>query len=213
MRYFICSDNRQQGPYSAEELLEHGLSSESLVWAEGMEQWTPAWKVQELRDILGGRKPQNAVTPPPPPQETEAETHEGEDEAEEACYEPERKTRFSGKLMSVAAVAVAVLVLAFTCPGREQHRDAVASEINSAVGDVSGASGAFGILGDAFMSGIVSMVVGRMLDVDNYLVFSVGTIHYGGKSRAVSFGILNHVFAFDAGYLQKSLENGDDIVE
>lgn len=213
MRYFIDSGNRRQGPYSAEELLEHGLSSGTLVWAEGMEQWTPAWKVRELRDVLEGRKSQDTVTPPPPPQETEVETHEDGDDAGDAGHEPERKTRPGGKVMAVAAVAVAVLVLVFTCPGREQHRDAVVSEINSAVGDVSGTSGAFGMLGDAFMSGIVDMMVGQVLDVDSYLVFSIGTIHYGGRSRAVSFGILSHVFTFDAGYLQKSFENGDDIVE
>lgn len=213
MRYFIYSGNCQQGPYSAEELLEHGLSSGTLVWAEGMEQWTPVWKVQELRGILGGGKSHDAVTPPPPPQETEVEAHDDEDDAGEAGYEPERKTRPGGKVMAIAAVVVAVLVLVFTCPDREQHRDAVVSEINNAVGDVSGTSGAFGMLGDVFMSGIVDMMVGQVLDVDSYLIFSIGTIHYGGKSRAVSFGILSHVFTFDAGYLQKSFENGDDIVE
>ena len=36
MRYFIYADNRQQGPFSVSELMERGLSSETLVWAEGM---------------------------------------------------------------------------------------------------------------------------------------------------------------------------------
>lgn len=66
MRYFIYADNRQQGPFSVSELMERGLSSETLVWAEGMEQWTPAWQVRELKDAMEGKAQPGPVPPPLP---------------------------------------------------------------------------------------------------------------------------------------------------
>ena len=52
MEYFIYKDNKQQGPFTVEQLAGMGLRSETLVWREGMEQWTPAWQVEELKDVL-----------------------------------------------------------------------------------------------------------------------------------------------------------------
>ncbi len=67
MEYFIYKDNRQQGPFTTEQLSAMGLTSETLVWREGMEQWTPAWQVQELRDAIAGKANTSGTTTPPPP--------------------------------------------------------------------------------------------------------------------------------------------------
>lgn len=56
-----------------------------------------------------------------------------------------------------------------------------------------------------FASGVVNMAVSQFLDVDNYYLFSIGTINIEGKSRAVSFGILSHVFTFDNDYIREAL--------
>jgi hypothetical protein len=52
MKYFIVENNKQSGPFSIYELKDKGITSETLVWAEGMTDWTPAWKVDELRAFL-----------------------------------------------------------------------------------------------------------------------------------------------------------------
>lgn len=81
MRYFIYADNRQQGPFSVSELMERGLSSETLVWAEGMEQWTPAWQVRELKDVMEG-KAQPGPVPPPLPFEPSARAESASGQAD-----------------------------------------------------------------------------------------------------------------------------------
>lgn len=180
MRYFIYADNRQQGPFSVSELMERGLSSETLVWAEGMEQWTPAWQ--------GGG----------------SGTSGRADAAEEIIYEPRRR-HIGGRVAGIVVAVVIAFALTVTCPTREQHCEAVAGEISAAISQSNGASGFWGMFSNIFASGVVNMAVNQFLDVDNYYLFSIGTINIEGKSRAVSFGILNHVFTFDNDYIREAL--------
>ena len=60
MKWFIAENGKQTGPLQESELLAHGLTVNSLVWHDGMEQWTRAAQVPELYHLLG-------ITPPPPP--------------------------------------------------------------------------------------------------------------------------------------------------
>ena len=53
MEFFIIDRNGQQaGPFSFDQLVQKGISPETLVWRQGMADWTPAWKVEELRAVL-----------------------------------------------------------------------------------------------------------------------------------------------------------------
>jgi membrane protease subunit (stomatin/prohibitin family) len=62
--FFVAVDGKQTGPFDAaglQRLLAAGqLKSETLVWKEGLAQWTPAGQVTELAGIL-------ASAPPPLP--------------------------------------------------------------------------------------------------------------------------------------------------
>jgi membrane protease subunit (stomatin/prohibitin family) len=62
--FFLAQGGQQAGPFDLTQLQEearHGrLSRETLVWRQGMEQWTPAAQVAELNSILG-------QVPPPLP--------------------------------------------------------------------------------------------------------------------------------------------------
>lgn len=61
MKHFYVTDeyNQQKGPFTAEELKGKGISQESMVWTEGLENWVQAKDISELRAIL--------ITPPTPP--------------------------------------------------------------------------------------------------------------------------------------------------
>lgn len=236
MRYFIYVDNRQQGPFSVDELVGRGLSSETLVWAEGMEQWTPAWQVKELKDVIEGKVKPGAV-PPPLPHEQAAKAEESApkadssqnngtdesrgaaysaagdvgggrrkvaDDVEEIIYEPRRR-HIGGRVVSIVIAVIIAFALTVTCPTREQHCEAVAGEISQAISQSAGSSGIFGMFTNVFASGVVNMAVNQFLDVDNYFLFSIGTINVDGKSRAVSFGIFNHVFTFDDDYIRQAV--------
>ncbi|MEM8586239.1 MAG: DUF4339 domain-containing protein [Bacteroidota bacterium] len=61
--YYIVIDNEQKGPFPAEELMAKGATAESLVWKEGMGDWTPLSQVGELQALL----PKATPPPPPPP--------------------------------------------------------------------------------------------------------------------------------------------------
>lgn len=53
MEFFIIDRNGQQaGPFSFDQLVQKGISPETLVWKQGMADWTPAWKVEDLRAVL-----------------------------------------------------------------------------------------------------------------------------------------------------------------
>jgi len=63
IKYYIAVGNKPEGPYSPEELLNHGLKMDSLVWSEGMADWIQAGKVPELAELLFSRTP--GQCPPP----------------------------------------------------------------------------------------------------------------------------------------------------
>jgi hypothetical protein len=63
-KYYIVIDGTQQGPFSAEELKEKGVTSQSLIWTEGMDNWTEAKNIKALNEVI-------KITPPPIPQQSE----------------------------------------------------------------------------------------------------------------------------------------------
>lgn len=48
----IDANGRQIGPIEAKELSKHGLTTETLVWRPGFNQWIPVSQVPELMTIL-----------------------------------------------------------------------------------------------------------------------------------------------------------------
>ncbi|WP_017626147.1 SPFH domain-containing protein [Nocardiopsis chromatogenes] len=65
-QWYVGADGRQMGPFGAEQLqgmaAQGTLTQETLVWSEGMAQWTAAGQVPQLANLFG------AVPPPLPPQ-------------------------------------------------------------------------------------------------------------------------------------------------
>jgi hypothetical protein len=61
MKKYYYSDGQQQfGPLSKKELKSNNITKETLVWYDGLKDWTKAGEVEELADLF-------PVTPPPPP--------------------------------------------------------------------------------------------------------------------------------------------------
>ena len=55
MKYYIAENGQQAGPFEPNELLLHGLTANSLVWCEGMANWTSASQIPELMALLSGQ--------------------------------------------------------------------------------------------------------------------------------------------------------------
>lgn len=52
MNYFMIINGQQAGPFPKEELLQHGLTRDTPVWTEGMQDWRPAGQIADLQDLF-----------------------------------------------------------------------------------------------------------------------------------------------------------------
>jgi hypothetical protein len=63
--YFFLTGKEQNGPFTIEQLEGKGLNNETLIWAEGMDNWQ---KLKDIPELVQTLKPKSI--PPPPPTET-----------------------------------------------------------------------------------------------------------------------------------------------
>ena len=63
MEYWIIVDRRHAGPYSAWQLIDAGLKGDTLVWCEGLTEWTPAEQIEELASMMRIRDTSAATAP------------------------------------------------------------------------------------------------------------------------------------------------------
>jgi hypothetical protein len=70
-QYFFNDGTAQQGPFTLEELKAKNILATTPVWYEGLDQWTTAGQVEELKDVIQQAPP--VVQPTVPPVETKSE--------------------------------------------------------------------------------------------------------------------------------------------
>ena len=58
--FYYLDEKEQKGPFCIDQLKTVGLKPDTLVWADGLENWKPVKDVEELKGLL-------KRTPPPPP--------------------------------------------------------------------------------------------------------------------------------------------------
>jgi hypothetical protein len=63
-KYYVHDGQRERGPFSIEELSSELIDKETPVWYEGLESWTLAGNVAELKYLF--EKPSQVVPPPLP---------------------------------------------------------------------------------------------------------------------------------------------------
>ena len=57
-KYFYSVGKEKHGPFSLDELKNIDINKDTLIWFEGLEDWTPASELQEMTPIL-------ELSPPP----------------------------------------------------------------------------------------------------------------------------------------------------
>ncbi len=163
MNYFILNNGQQEGPYAPHELLQHGLKSEALVWTEGMADWEPAWKVEELRPLLRQQANGGTATPPPiPNSNTQQGSHPGsippeytteagvdglQSEDAQPFKEDPYTTLASGQELVAdqkpkgkpwgkiigAILIVLLIIMAVSNPSSDDHKQAIRKQITEAI--------------------------------------------------------------------------------
>ncbi len=198
MNYFIIINGVQQGPFTVAELQERHIASDTLVWAEGMAQWTPAWQVDELKTLF--YQQQATVAPPPPPfnvgeQTTPQYGHEA------VTPQPARKPSHRGWWLAAGLLFVLLLFMAIKNPPKSKHQEVIKEHVAGGITKAltNGNGGFLGqnmdVLARMFVGPVVDGVLDEMLVYHNYLLFSTTTIElHGNREKTTSYGFLGQVF-------------------
>lgn len=218
MNYFAIIDNQQQGPFTIDELRQRGIAQETLVWAEGMPQWVPAWQVEELKPLFFDQTAgSSAATPPPPPIMPQQPAPGSQAyQPNQPQQQPPKKKKGHGKLIAAAVIiVVALFILALTNPNKAEHRQAIMKKIDTATEQVDNISDptaraiAHAVLGagQGMVTEVVRQLVDDNLEYHNYIVFSTTSLHSDMLDHDIrcSTGFLGHVNAISLGNIMPDL--------
>lgn len=240
MEYFIIDNNGQQaGPFSQDQLVQKAISPETLVWKQGMADWTPAWKVEELRTVLEAveaNKPNS--TNQQENQESQQQTSEqaqqqAYQQAQQQAYQQgfqqgaamnanfqqqpkKRKSHMAMKLI-IGLIVFIIAVFAVSNPGADAHKEKVRTEVGKAIEKATSTSDnnfftqALRSVAKMMAGSVMDEAMNQLFEYHNYIVCSKGTVEFNGKQHTVSFGILGTVYTMNADDMVKALEGADNL--
>ena len=236
MEYFIIDNNGQQaGPFSQDQLVQKAISPETLVWKQGMADWTPAWKVEELRTVLEAveaNKPNSTNQ-----QENQEPQQQTSEQAQQQAYQQayqqgfqqgatmnanfqqqpkKRKSHMAIKLI-IGLIVFIIAVFAVSNPGADAHKEKVRTEVGKAIEKATSTSDnnffsqALRSVTKMMARGVMDEAMNQLFEYHNYIVCSKGTVEINGKQHTVSFGILGSVYTMNADDMVKALEGADNL--
>lgn len=189
MEFFIIDRNGQQaGPFSFDQLVQKGISPETLVWKQGMADWTPAWKVEELKAVLeaieANQSNQNAQKQEGVqqgfPQGANLQQAQQQDyqKAQQEAYQqgfqqgaamhsnfqqqPKKKTSHFAMKMVIGLIIFILAIFAVTNPSADAHKEKVRTEASKAVEKAVGSTDN-NFFSQALRS-VAKMMAGSMMD-------------------------------------------------
>lgn len=214
MKFFVILNNQQEGPYTIAQLAEMGISSETLVWKEGMKDWQPAWTVSELRYILNenakteeyqkkssNSMKQETTIPPMPPSTPHRE-------------EKKPQNHYLLKIIG-GLVLLLLIIMALTNPNKESHENAIRTEVSKAVEKATTSNGndifsqGFGMMARMLAGNFIDSALDNLFEYHNYLIFSKGTVTIQDKEHTVSYGIFGKVITMNSDDMVKALEGNN----
>lgn len=188
MEFFIIDHNGQQaGPFSFDQLVQKGISPETLVWKQGMADWTPAWKVEELRAVLealeANQSNQNAQKQEGVQQgfqqgANQQQAQQDYQKAQQEAYQqgfqqgaamhsdfqqqPKKKTSHFAMKMVIGLIIFILAIFAVTNPSADAHKEKVRTEASKAVEKAVGSTDN-NFFSQALRS-VAKMMAGSMMD-------------------------------------------------
>lgn len=221
MEFFIIDRNGQQaGPFSFDQLVQKGISPETLVWKQGMADWTPAWKVEELKAVLEAIRANQQQAQQQDYQKAQQEAYQQGFQQGAAMHsnfqqQPKKKTSHFAIKMVIGLIIFILAIFAVTNPSADAHKEKVRTEASKAVEKAVGSTDN-NFFSQALRS-VAKMMAGSMMDeamnqlfeYHNYIVCSTGSVELNGKPHTVSFGILGNVYTMNADDMVKALEEAN----
>ena len=230
MEFFIIDRNGQQaGPFCFDQLVQKGISPETLVWKQGMADWTPAWKVEELKAVLEAVEANQSNQKVQSNQKAQQQDYQ---KAQQEAYQqgfqqgaamnsnfqqqPKKKSHFAIKMV-IGLIIFILAIFAITNPSADAHKEKARTEASKAVEKAVGSTDN-NFFSQALRS-VAKMMAGSMMDeamnqlfeYHNYIVCSTGSVEFNGKQHTVSFGILGNVYTMNADDMVKALESADNL--
>lgn len=221
MEFFIIDRNGQQaGPFSFDQLVQKGISPETLVWKQGMADWTPAWKVEELKAVLEAIRANQQQNYQKAQQEAYQQGFQQgaamNSNFQQQPKKNKKKSHFAMKIV-IGLIIFILAIFAITNPSADAHKEKVRTEASKAVEKAVGSTDN-NFFSQALRS-VAKMMAGSMMDeamnqlfeYHNYIVCSTGSMEFNGKPHTVSFGILGNVYTMNADDMVKALESADNL--
>lgn len=189
MEFFIIDHNGQQaGPFSFDQLVQKAITPETLVWKQGMADWTPAWKVEELKAVLeaieANQSNQNAqkqegVQQGFPQGANQQQAHQQDyQKVQQEAYQqgfqqgaamhsnfqqqPKKKTSHFAMKMVIGLIIFILAIFAVTNPSADAHKEKVRTEASKAVEKAVGSTDN-NFFSQALRS-VAKMMAGSMMD-------------------------------------------------
>lgn len=225
MEFFIIDHNGQQaGPFSFDQLVQKGISPETLVWKQGMADWTPAWKVEDLRAVLEAIRANQQQAQQQDYQKAQQEAYQQgfqQGAAMNSNFQQQpkknKKTSHFAMKIVIGLIIFILAIFAITNPSADAHKEKVRTEASKAVEKAVGSTDN-NFFSQALRS-VAKMMAGSMMDeamnqlfeYHNYIVCSTGSVEFNGKPHTVSFGILGNVYTMNADDMVKALESADNL--
>ena len=240
MEYFIIDNNGQQaGPFSQDQLVQKAISPETLVWKQGMADWTPAWKVEELKTVLEAveanktNSTNQQENQEPQQQTSEQAQQQAYQQAQQQAYQQgfqqgatmnanfqqqpkKRKSHIAIKLI-IGLIVFIIAVFAVSNPGADAHKEKVRTEVGKAIEKATSTSDnnfftqALRSVAKMMAGSVMDEAMNQLFEYHNYIVCSKGTVEFNGKQHTVSFGILGTVYTMNADDMVKALEGADNL--
>lgn len=221
MDFFIIDRNGQQaGPFSFDQLVQKGISPETLVWKQGMADWTPAWKVEEQKAVLEAIRANQQQDYQKAQQEAYQQGFQQgaamHSNFQQQPKKNKKKSHFAMKIV-IGLIIFILAIFAITNPSADAHKEKVRTEASKAVEKAVGSTDN-NFFSQALRS-VAKMMAGSMMDeamnqlfeYHNYIVCSTGSVEFNGKPHTVSFGILGNVYTMNADDMVKALESADNL--
>lgn len=210
-------NDRQQGPFTLEQLGGMSIMPDTPVWHDGMPDWAPASAVAELQHMVA-YAPGAASAPAPeqgepqgarPPQWNGARQQVDPQPAEAEPVPVKPRKSHTALWVTLIVIAVLAILLAVTNPTKDDHCRAITSVSRSWMSQTIEEMGGSGVIGGLLKVGstqLIRGVVNQVVEVDNYVLFSLGYIDTGAEKSRISLGIMGHVFTFDKNQINEKLQ-------
>ena len=120
----------------------------------------------------------------------------------------------NGCLITLLIIVIVGAAMVMTCPDTQAHKEKLSQMVSTSVkeainqdintGSNDPISQGLQMVGGILVNKMVDSAVDNMLQVENYIVCSIGRVSYSGEEHIVSLGLLGHIFTVNQDKLNEA---------